>query len=131
VMTARIDRTRGRRSASKKEQCPVLYGRRITNPHEFINVQAAVMRDLLAGRISVKEANAVNRDSCWILKMFEAVKHTVTRQACRNSPRDCRRHKVTFPSRNGSTSGRPSLPRAISSAIGPALEKLAAIRRAK
>ncbi|MGC2077224.1 MAG: hypothetical protein WA728_14545 [Xanthobacteraceae bacterium] len=52
------------------EQFPILYGRRITNSHEFVNVQAAVMRDLLAGKISVKEANAVARDSRKILKMF-------------------------------------------------------------
>jgi hypothetical protein len=52
---------------------PVLYGRRITNSHEFINVQAAVMKDLLAGKISAKEANAINRDSRKILKMFKAV----------------------------------------------------------
>jgi hypothetical protein len=52
---------------------PILYGRRIRNTGEFIEVQTAAMIDLLAGRISVKEANAINLEAGAILKKFQAV----------------------------------------------------------
>ena len=52
---------------------PILYGRRITNTRDFIDAQTAAMRDLLAGRISVREANAVNREARQILKAIQAV----------------------------------------------------------
>jgi hypothetical protein len=59
-------------SAVNQSGFPVLYGRRITNTRDFIDAQTAAMRDLLAGRISVKKANAVNREAREILKMFRA-----------------------------------------------------------
>jgi hypothetical protein len=52
-------------------QFPILYGRRITNIQEFIDANWAVSRDLLAGKITVKEANAANREAGKILKMFD------------------------------------------------------------
>jgi hypothetical protein len=52
---------------------PVLYGQRITNSAEFIEAQTAAWRDLIAGRISVKKANTINREARKILKMFQAV----------------------------------------------------------
>jgi hypothetical protein len=42
-------------------QFPILYGRRVTNTREFKDVLVAVMADALAGRITPKEANAINR----------------------------------------------------------------------
>jgi hypothetical protein len=50
----------------------VLYGQRITNSAEFIEAQTAAWRDLIAGRISVKKANTINREARKILKMFQA-----------------------------------------------------------
>lgn len=58
---------------STDNRFPVLYGRRITNTAEFREGNIAAMSDLLAGRISVKEANAINREARQILKMFQAV----------------------------------------------------------
>jgi hypothetical protein len=52
-------------------QSPILYGRRITNIREFMDANWAVSRDLLAGRISVKEANAINREAREILKRLK------------------------------------------------------------
>jgi hypothetical protein len=58
---------------STDNRFPVLYGRRIENTDDFIQANWAVSRDLLAGKITIKEANAINRESRKILKMFQAV----------------------------------------------------------
>jgi len=52
---------------------PVLHGRRITNSDEFKRALIAISADLLTGRISLKEANALNREGRKILKMFQAL----------------------------------------------------------
>jgi len=59
-------------STDSESNFPVLYGRRITNTAEFIAAQSAVIADLLAGRISVKQANAISRKR-GTLRMFQAV----------------------------------------------------------
>jgi len=57
-------------------QFPILYGLRITNTREFMDANWAVSRDLLAGKITTKEANAANREARKILKMFKAAVST-------------------------------------------------------
>ena len=52
---------------------PVLYGRRITNSHDLIRANLAIIEALQAGEISYKEANALNREGRKILKMFQSV----------------------------------------------------------
>jgi hypothetical protein len=54
-------------------QFPILYARRITNTREFKDVLVAVMADVIAGRITPKEANAINRKARDILKTVQAV----------------------------------------------------------
>jgi hypothetical protein len=61
----------GRRDMKAAGNFPVLYGRRITNSEEFIATQMAVLDDIRNGRISTKEARAINRQASAIVKMFE------------------------------------------------------------
>lgn len=51
---------------------PTLHGRRITNIHQFKKALVAASADLVAGRISLKQANAINREARAILKMVFA-----------------------------------------------------------
>lgn len=52
---------------------PILHGHCIRNSREFKDALVAASADLLAGRISLKQANAINREARVILKMFLAV----------------------------------------------------------
>jgi hypothetical protein len=50
---------------------PVLYGRPITNTRDLTDVLTSVMADVVAGRITPKEANAINREARDILKIIQ------------------------------------------------------------
>jgi hypothetical protein len=48
-----------------------LYGRRITNSHEFKDAMFAAMADAISGKISVREAREINRKASTFLKIFK------------------------------------------------------------
>jgi hypothetical protein len=50
----------------------VLYGRRIKNTGDLKDALCAAMADTLAGRITPKEANAINREAGKMLKTLKA-----------------------------------------------------------
>jgi hypothetical protein len=52
---------------------PILRGRRIRNTGEFMDVMNSTAADVIAGRITTKEANAIAREGREILKTIEAV----------------------------------------------------------
>jgi hypothetical protein len=57
---------------SEKSQFPILYGRRIKNTGDFKHALMTVSADVVAGRITPKEGNAINREAREILKLFKA-----------------------------------------------------------
>jgi hypothetical protein len=51
---------------------PVLYGRRIKNTGDLKDALFAAMADVVAGRITPKEGNAIDREARQILKIVKA-----------------------------------------------------------
>jgi hypothetical protein len=52
---------------------PVVRGRLVTNTRDLNALLVATMTDVAAGRITTKEANAINREAREVLKIVKAV----------------------------------------------------------
>jgi hypothetical protein len=52
---------------------PILRGRTITNTKDLMAVMSATMADAMGGRITPKEARAINREAREILKLIRVV----------------------------------------------------------